>query len=45
MFVTGSTSRLDTAELSTMGCDIRVVADAGHIMMNDNLDGFCAAIA
>jgi pimeloyl-ACP methyl ester carboxylesterase len=43
LYVTGERTAEDTTALT--GCEIRVVPDAAHVMMADNLDGFVAALA
>ncbi|MFD4636108.1 alpha/beta fold hydrolase [Lentzea sp. NPDC058436] len=39
-YISGELSAEDLDGLRATGCDVRVVPDAGHLMMDDNLDGF-----
>ena len=44
-YVSGALTGEDLEPLRAVGCGVRVVPDAGHALMHDNLDGFVAAIA
>jgi pimeloyl-ACP methyl ester carboxylesterase len=44
-YISGELSNEDLGPLREAGCDILVVPSAGHVIMDDNLDGFVAAIA
>jgi hypothetical protein len=44
-YISGELTGEDLAPLREAGCDVRVVPAAGHALMDDNLDGFVAAIA
>lgn len=44
-YVSGELTGEELAPLRAAGCDVRVVPAAGHALMDDNLDGFVAAIA
>ncbi len=39
-YISGELSDEDLDDLRATGCDVRVVPNAGHLMMDDNLDGF-----
>jgi pimeloyl-ACP methyl ester carboxylesterase len=43
-YLTGELTREDLESLRATGCDVRVVPAAGHVMMDDNLDGLVAAL-
>ncbi|MEU8661108.1 alpha/beta fold hydrolase [Actinoplanes philippinensis] len=43
-YISGELSREELAPLRDAGCDVRVVAGAGHVLMWDNLDGFVEAL-
>jgi pimeloyl-ACP methyl ester carboxylesterase len=43
-YVSGELSRESLDGGRAAGCDVRVVPDAGHVLMTDNLDGFVAAL-
>ena len=44
-YISGALSHEDLAPLRDMGCRVRVVAAAGHVLMWDNLHGFATAVA
>lgn len=39
-YISGELSGEDLGVLRATGCDVRIVPGAGHLMMDDNLDGF-----
>ncbi|MCO8270079.1 alpha/beta hydrolase [Actinoplanes sp. TRM 88003] len=43
-YISGELSYEDLEPLRQAGCDVRVVPGAGHVLMDDNLDGFVAAL-
>ncbi|HUQ61573.1 alpha/beta hydrolase [Lentzea sp.] len=43
--ISGELSGEDLDALRATGCDVRVVPDAGHLMMDDDLDGFVRLLA
>lgn len=43
-FILGSRSMDDVSGLVDSGCEVRVLADSGHEMTTDNLDGLCALL-
>jgi pimeloyl-ACP methyl ester carboxylesterase len=43
-YISGELSRESLEPLRSIGCDVRVVEDAGHDVMADNLDGFIRAL-
>lgn len=43
-YVLGALSTEDTSGLADAGVEIVVIEDAGHVMMDDNLDAFAAAV-
>jgi pimeloyl-ACP methyl ester carboxylesterase len=44
VYVSGELSREDLGPIRAIGCEVRVVPNAGHVVMVDNLDAFVAAI-
>ena len=44
-YISGELSGEDLDALRATGCDVRAVPDAGHLMMDDNLDGFVKLLA
>ncbi|MFD5830528.1 alpha/beta fold hydrolase [Lentzea sp. NPDC060358] len=44
-YISGALSGEDLGELRATGCEVRVVPAAGHLMMDDDLDGFVEALA
>lgn len=43
-YISGELSGEDLDAVRATGCDVRVVPGAGHLMMDDNLDGFAEAL-
>ena len=43
-YLSGARTGEDLEPLRTAGCDVRVIPDAGHALMHDNLDGFVSAL-
>ena len=43
-YISGALTREELAPLRKAGCEVRVVEDAGHDVMFDNLDGFVDAL-
>jgi pimeloyl-ACP methyl ester carboxylesterase len=44
-YLSGELTKEDLAPLRDAGCEVHVVPSAAHMLMEDNLDGFVAAIA